>query len=70
MCRLSVTADQGTLVADVLDVTDGGDNKICGHSSESVFVGRWWDTATFPLGGLYDRFRRLALLLPVLKRLF
>ena len=24
--------DQSTLVADVTDVTDVGDNKICGHS--------------------------------------
>ena len=33
MCPLSVP-DQSTLVADVTDVTDGGDNKICGHSLE------------------------------------
>ena len=31
--------DQSTLVADVTDVTDVGDNKICGHSSERGMAG-------------------------------
>ena len=31
-------SDQSTLVADVTDVPDGSDNKICGHSLERAVV--------------------------------